>query len=334
MDRLHCFHVFIEVARGGSFSGAASRLGLSRASVTKHVASLEVQLGARLLNRTTQQVRLTEAGIAALATGKALLEQYEFLEADIRSALRGPRGVIRVGTPPSFGTWHLVPIVIAFVKQHPDMQIVLSADEGDANLVTQGLDLTVRIARSLEDASYVAQTLVKAPQVLVATPGYLDGHGRPRTPHDLTQHNCLINLNKAPLNVWTFTGPDGAVSVKVHGSLQSDFGEPLHQAARLGHGISVHPIYMVNDDLASGRLDVVLQDYMPPSLDIYVIYSSRFGLPSRVRLFLNYMKEWAETPPTWSRTQKGADVGQAEQLGDVPPVLIRLSPKPTTCSGF
>lgn len=305
MDRLQCFRVFIEVARGGSFSGAAGRLGLSRASVTKHVASLENLLGARLFNRTTQQVRLTEAGHAALATGRALLDTYETLEADIRDTQSGPRGVIRVGTPPSFGAAHLVPIIIEFERQHPDVQIVLSADEGDANLVTRGLDLALRISPALEDSSHVAQTLVSAPQVLVASPAYLDTHGRPHTPQDLVQHNCLNNLNKAPLSVWWFNGPKGVLSVKVRGSLQADFGEPLHQAACLGLGISVHPLYMVGQDLAEQRLEVVLPDWTPQSLDIHVVYSTRVGLPSRVRAFLEHLKRWASSPPTWSRPPAG-----------------------------
>lgn len=150
MDRLRCIQTFVEVARDGSFTGAARRLGISKASVTKHVASLEHSLRARLLHRTTKQVGLTEAGVSTLRSGKLLLERYEEIEADVRDSIRGPKGVIRVGTPPSFGTHHLVPLVTAFSALHPDIQIALSLDDGNANLIAQGLDLSVRIAPALE----------------------------------------------------------------------------------------------------------------------------------------------------------------------------------------
>lgn len=156
MDRLRCLQVFIEVARDGSFTRAAQRLGMSRANVTKHVAWLEESFRARLLNRTTQHVSLTEAGLSALRSGRLLLERYDDIETAVRESVRGPKGVIRVGTPPSFGTHHLLPLVSAFTLQYPEVQVALSLDDGSTNLVSMGLDLSVRIAATVEDASYIA----------------------------------------------------------------------------------------------------------------------------------------------------------------------------------
>jgi DNA-binding transcriptional LysR family regulator len=300
MDRLRCIEVFLEVARDGSFTGAARRLGMSKASVTKHVAWLEHALRARLLNRTTKQVGLTEAGLTALNRGKLLLERYEEIETDVRDSIREPRGVIRVGTPPSFGTHHLVPLVAAFAVRHQDIQIALTLDDGSANLIAQGLDLSVRIAPALEDASYLAQPLAKAPQVLVASPAYLKMHGTPQSLTDLTRHNCLVHSLKSPTSIWRFSGRGGNASIRVRGSIYSNFGEALMEAARLGHGISMHPYYMVSRDLAAGRLTVVLPQHEPIGLDIYVIYSSRQNLPVRVRKFLEFLKDWARTPPDWA----------------------------------
>ena len=214
--------------------------------------------------------------------------------------MREPRGVIRVGTPPSFGTHHLVPLVAAFAARHPDIQIVLSLDDGSANLIAQGLDLSVRIAPALDDASYFAQPLTKAPQVLVASRAYLKKHGAPQSLADLAQHNCLVHSLKSPTSIWRFGSNGSEASVRVRGSVYSNFGEALKHAALLGHGISMHPYYMVADDLTAGRLAVVLPQHDPVSLDIFVIYSSRQNLPVRVRKFIEFLKDWAKTPPDWA----------------------------------
>src|SRR5262245_24662940 len=192
MDRLRCMQVFVEVARDGSFTGAARRLGMSKASVTKHVAWLESSLRARLLNRTTKQVGLTDAGLSMLPSARVLLERYDEIGADVRDSIRQPKGMIRVGTPPSFGAHHLAPLVMGFTALHPEIQVALILDDGSANLIAQGLDLSVRIAPELEDASYVAQPLTKAPQALVASSSYLGRHGVPQAPADLARHNYMV----------------------------------------------------------------------------------------------------------------------------------------------
>lgn len=300
MDRLRCMQIFVEVARDGSFTGAARRLGMSKASVTKHVAWLEGTLRAPLLHRTTKHVALTDAGRSALDSARLLLERYEQLEAEARDSMRQPKGLVRAGTPPSFGVHHLTPLVLGFNARHPDIQVLLSLDDGSANLIQQGLDLSIRIAPGLRDSSYVAQPLTKAPQVLVAAPAYLQAKGAPRDPAELARHNCLVHTLKSPTGIWRFSGPGGEASVRVRGSLCSNFGEPLQNAAILGHGISMHPYYMVAEDLAAGRLRPVLMDYEPLELDIYVIFSSRQNLPVRVRRFVEYLKDWAKTPPPWA----------------------------------
>ncbi len=300
MDRLRCIEVFVEVARDGSFTGAARRLGMSKATATKHVAWLEQSIGAKLLNRTTKHVGLTDAGAQALAQGKVLLEGYEEMGAGARDLVEKPRGIVRVGTPPSFGTHHLLPLVAQFTERYPDIRIVLLLDDGSANLVTQGLDLSVRIGPAPEDTGHIAVPITKAPQVLVASKAYLRRFGSPRSPADLAAHNCLVHALKSPTNIWRFTCAAGEVSTRVRGAITANFGEALRQAALLGHGISMHPYYMVSDDLRAGRLAVVLPDYTPLGLDIYAVYLTREHLPVRVRRFLEFLKGWAKTPPDWS----------------------------------
>lgn len=295
MDRLRCIEVFIEVARGRSFSAAAERLGMSKGSVTKYVAWLEELLGAQLLTRTTKNVSPTEAGLSLLENGQEFLERFEQIEATVRHSVKAPRGVLRVGTPPSFGAFHLVPLIAAFSAAHPDIQISLYLDDGRADLVSEGLDLSVRIAPSLKDTSQVAQKLANVPQLLVASPSYLKAKGTPKALEDLSRHNCLVNALKSPTNSWTFIGPEGKASVRVSGTIRSNFGEALRQAAILGQGISMHPTYMVDKDIQEKRLKVVLPGYSPTGLDIYVVFPSRINMPARVRIFLEFLKKRFET---------------------------------------
>lgn len=289
MDRLRCIEIFTEVARGLSFTAAAERLGMAKGNVTKHVAWLEANLGVQLLTRTTKTVRLTDAGASLLEHGQHLLDRYEAIEDAIRTTVQGPQGTIRIGTPPSFGAVHLVPVITAFTAIHPDIRCMLHLDDGKLDLISEGLDLSVRIAPSLRDTSLAARRFGSAPQVLVASPAYLARATAPASPADLLKHDCLINALKSPTGSWILIGAKGQQAVRVTGSLRANFGEPLRHAALLGQGISMHPTYMVADDIAAGRLVVVLPAYPPVGLDIYAIYPSRRAMPARVRLLLDFL---------------------------------------------
>ena len=294
MDRLRCIEVFLAVARAGTFTAAAQHLRISKANVTRHIASLEELFGARLINRTTTQVRLTDAGEAAFAGAELLMERYEDLEAASRTRTRGLKGVIHVGTPPAFGAAHLTRPMAQFVERNPEVEFSVSIDLGFENLIAQGLDVSVRIGPPPQDASYIAVPLLAAPQVLVASRSYLSRKGAPETPAALTGHNCLLHLIKAPTHSWNFTGGDGECSVQVRGTLRSNLGDVLKNAALMGQGISMHPYYMVSEELSAGTLVPVLPNYKPPILNIYVIYPTRHNLPLRVKTFVTHLREWAQ----------------------------------------
>lgn len=299
MDRLRAIQIFAEVARGRSFSAAAARLGMAKGNVTKHVKWLENQLGAQLLTRTTKSVSLTEAGMRLLEGGQDLLLRFDEIETNVRGAVVTPKGLIRVGAPPSFGAVHLVPLVRKFTERYPDIQFAIQLDDGRLDVARESLDLSVRIAPSLEDTSLVAMKLCSAPQFLVASPGYLKTHGAPRTLEDLLQHECLVNALKSPTGYWRFTGPEGKRSIRPSGPLRANFGEPLRHAALLGQGISMHPDYMLMRDLQEGLLCIVLPEYQPIGVDIYAVYPSRRNLPGRVRLFLEFLREELAMPQKW-----------------------------------
>ena len=301
MDRLRCLEIFAEVARGGSFTAAAQRLAISRSAVSKHVAWIEQTLGAQLLVRTTKEVGLTDAGQRLLESSLQLLERYDDMQSEVRDSVNTPRGVIRIGTPPSFGVHHLLPLVLRFNEKHPGILITIEADDGRASLVAERLDMSVRIAPALDDASYVAQSLLKAPQVLVAAPAYLQRAGLPASVHELARHDCLIHTLKAPTAYWRFSTPQGEAAVRVRGPLCSNLGEVLQHAALAGRGLAIHPTYMVAADLAAGRLVNVLPGTPPTGLDICVIYPARNNLPKRVRAFLDHLRDWARSPPDWAQ---------------------------------
>ena len=298
MDKLKAIEVFIEVAQGLSFSGAAQRLGMAKGNVTKHIAWLEQSLGVQLLTRTTKSVSLTESGLSLLENGRELLDRVDNIDAAVRQSVKEPKGMLRLGAPPSFGAFHLVPIITAFSSAHPDIQVVLYLDDGRTDLVAEGLDMSVRIATSLKDTSQVAQRLAVVPQLLVASPDYLRRRGTPQTIADLAHHECMVHALKSPTNIWTFMGETpgkdkiGKTAVRVHGSIRANYGDPLRHAALLGHGISMHPTYMVMQDLQEGRLVSVLPQFRPVGVDIYAVFPSRKNLPVRVRTFLDFLRQW------------------------------------------
>jgi len=306
MDRLRCLQIFAEVARSRSFVRAAWQLQLSRATVTKHVAWLENSVGSQLLNRSSKQVTLTEAGARALEGAQELLERYERLEVDIRDSVNLPRGSIRVGTPPAFGIHHLTPVVARFTERYPDIEVTVVLDDGRTDLLAEALDLAIRIAPQLHDASYIASLLMKAPQVLVASPEYLARAGVPKSIEDLQRHNCLVHTIKSSGGSWRFAG-DPPQDVRVRGTIRSNIGEALKKAALIGTGIAVHPYYMVSDELRSGHLQVVLPEETPQTLDIYAVFSTRRNMPVRVRALLEFLKEWGADPPPWSQPPAAAD---------------------------
>ena len=299
MDRLRCLQIFSEVARCGSFARAATQLSVSKATITKHVAALEATMGAQLLKRSSRQVALTEAGGRVLESARELLARYEAIESEVRDAVNLPRGAIRVGTPPSFGAYHLMRLVAEFTRRYPDIVVTVVHDDGRSDLLAEALDLSIRIAPSLQDASYVAHSLLKSPQVVVAAPGYLREHGRPARAVDLVRHNCLVHTVKSGSGVWKFEGQPPQ-EIHVRGTIRSNLGDALKQATLIGTGISVHPYYMVSDEIRSGALEALLPGEVPEAMDINVVYSTRRNMPVRVRHLLEFLKEWARVPPEWA----------------------------------
>ncbi|WP_345245840.1 LysR family transcriptional regulator [Pigmentiphaga soli] len=296
MDRLRCLRIFSEVVRVESFVKAARNLSISKATVSKHVAWLEESIGAKLLNRTTTQLALTEAGRRVLDAADDMLDRYGQMEAEVRESISSLNGSVSIGTPLVFGVHYLMDVITDFNRRYPDIDVTVLLDDGRSDLVADGLDLSVRIAAALDDASYIACPLLTIPQVLVATPTYLARHGRPRTIQDLARHSCLVHPLKSPTGIWRFLG-EYPEEVHVRSPIRSTIGDALRQAALMHVGISMHPYFTVSDDINAGLLEVVLPDCTPPPMDISIIYSHRKNIPVRVRHLLDFLKDWARNPP-------------------------------------
>ena len=293
MNTIECMEVFVEVAKGLSFSKAAERLGTSRSAITKKIAWLEIEFGTQLLNRNTKRVSLTESGAILLQNADVLTHAVNNLKDLVRSPVQRPSGRIRVGTPPSFGAVHLVPAVQAFLQAYPEVQVSLQLDDGRSDLIAENIDLSVRIAPRLRSTNQIAYKIAVVPQLLVTTRGYLQAHGRPVRPKDLEQHNCLVHQLKAATGNWLFTDKEGeAHTVHVGGDFNSNLGEAILHLVKAHHGISMHPRYMVDDDVRAGKLEVLLPKYRCEDLDIYAIVQSKRYLPFKVRLFVDHLRNW------------------------------------------
>jgi len=293
MNTIECIEVFSEVAKSLSFSKAANRLGVSKSSVSKRIAWLESEFEVQLLSRNTKRVNLTESGRILLEKAEDLTFTIKNLKDLVRSPVQVPSGIIRIGAPPSFGAVHLVPALNDFLVDYSKIKISLLLDDGRSDLISENIDLSVRIASRLKDTNQVAYKIAAVPQVIVATQEYLASHGVPLKPQDLEKHNCLVHSLKSPTGIWTFTDNDNAsYVVHVAGSFNSNLGESILHLAKLGHGISMHPRYMVDTDLRKNDLQILLPGFKPEGLDIYAIIQSRRYLPYKVRLLVDHLRAW------------------------------------------
>ena len=288
--------VFAQVVESGSFSKASDRLSLSPTAVSRQVADLEAHLNTRLLNRTTRRVSLTESGRAFYERCVQLLADLDEAEQEAARAAVVPRGTIKLTTSVTFGVRHLAPALAAFMALHREVRFDVSLSDRMVDLVEEGFDLGVRIGGPGSE-NLVARKLGETRLVPCAAPAYLEANGAPRTPEELEQHNCFTYEYVLPRNTWRFRDPSGAErAVRVGGSLHSNNGDLLAEAAARGAGIAFEPAFIVGPDVRAGRLVPLLQDYVPAPVPIYAVYPSRKHLSAKVRLFVDFLvKSFAET---------------------------------------
>ena len=302
MDRVGDLALFLRVLDLGSITAAAHSLDLSVAVASQRLKRLEKELGVRLLHRTTRRLHPTPEGAALAEQGRVLVEELETLGAGLREAAQEIAGTLRMTMSASFGRQYVSPRLPAFLARHPKLRLSIHLSDNVVDLVSEGFDLAIRIG-VLDDSRLVARRIAPNRRVLCASPDYLHRRGRPRTPGELADHDCLLLFgNGGRQDVWRLGTPTGGeVAVRVQGRLESNFGEVLRDASLAGEGIVIHSLWHVADDLRAGRLEVVLPDYPLATTAISAVMPQRRLVPPRVRAFTEFLiEEFGDAPP-WER---------------------------------
>lgn len=301
MDRLESMQVFVFVVEIGGFAKAADRLNLSRAMVTRHVMSLESRLGARLLNRTTRKLSLTEAGVAYFERCQQLLDDMNEADAIVTRMSAAPRGRLRVNAAVSFGARYLAPLLGGYLQHYPEVSVDLALNDRVVDLVDEGYDLAIRIG-DLHVSNLVARKLGTTHLVVCASPEYFASHGEPSVPADLSHHACFDYSYWTTPNQWPFTDAQGNTQVvKISGPFSTNNGDALCAAAVSGAGVIYEPNFIVAPDLDSGRLRAIFMDYDTRELGIYAVYASRRHLSPKVRSFVDFLADQFSAGAPWAR---------------------------------
>jgi len=277
---------FARVAELGSFTAAARALSLTTSAVTKSVTRLEEGLGLQLLHRTTRRMHLTETGAEFYERCRDILQDLETAENAAREKNLQPRGSVRVALPPSFGRRTVIPALESFYERYPEVTLDLCLKHQTANPIDGGYDLVVHSGR-LADSRLINRILVRGSQKTVASPRYIERHGMPQSPTDLQEHNCIVGGFGAN---WHFRGPDGQDQViRVAGKLVTDSGDILREAAVAGLGISQATWWIFRDDINSGALIPMLEDFEIEADPISIVFPAHRRTPAKVRAVVDFL---------------------------------------------
>jgi len=302
MQNLTEIAVFVKVVDASSFTAAAEALGMTQPVVSKAVTRLEERLGARLLNRTTRRLSLTEAGAELYRRSVGALAGIEDAEIEIARFQTEPRGTLKISAPMSFSIVHLGPALAAFLERYPGVHVDLTLDDRHVDLVEDAFDLAIRIGR-LQDSSLVARRIAPVRQVVCASPRYLARRGEPERPEDLIEHDCLLYAYLSTPREWRFTGPEGEnIVVPIRGPLLSNNGLVSRDTAVAGGGIVMLPAFYLGDQLRSGQLKPILCQFRPLDIAVYAVYPERRNLSPKVRAFVDFIADqWGTDSPPWDR---------------------------------
>ena len=290
--------IFARVARTGNMSAAGREMGLSPAVVSKRISLLEDKLGARLFQRTTRQLTLTETGEGYFKRVLDILSLVEEAEDFVSRRNTKPRGTLKVSAPTSFSRLHIAPYIADFLASNPEIEIDLDLTDDFVDIIRDGFDVAIRIAE-LEDSSLVAKKLAPDTRVICASPKYIEQHGEPKSLADLAEHNCL---SAGAQELWRLEGPQGQRQLRVKGNIRSNSAEFVREALVAGVGIGLRSTWDISEELKSGKLKIVLPAWRgSTNVAIYAVYPTRDFLPAKVNVFIDFLADLYGMDPYWDR---------------------------------
>jgi DNA-binding transcriptional LysR family regulator len=300
MDQFQSMQIFARVVETESYTEAAEKLGLSRSAVSKRVMQLERALGAKLLNRTTRRVIPTEAGLVYYDRCMRILTDVNDAGQLVRRLHSSVGRSLAINGPVSFGIRHLGTAIAGFAARHPDLELSVSLSDRFTNLIEEGYDVAIRVAKQVEPG-LIAERIAPVRVVLAASPAYLERHGMPNEPNDLTGHSCLHYTYLASRDLWNFIGPDGAQTLRVSGRITANNGDILMDAALHGLGIAHLPTFFVYRELQAGRLRIVMPEYKIPEISLFAVYPPNRQSTGMVGLLVEHLREHFGPEPYWDR---------------------------------
>lgn len=293
MNGFGAIPAFVAVVKGGGFSPAARALGVSKSAVSKRINQLEQQLGVRLLYRTTRKLSLTEAGERYFEHAEQALRAASQAEDAVAQLQGEPQGKLKISSPMSFGRLHIAPLIPKILKRYPKLDIELMMDDRPVDLVADGIDIAIRSSfGGLPDSALVARKLAPLRQAVFASPDYGQAHPLPRTPADLTEHNCILFSYSRDANVWTFEHDGTAETVEVTGSYRVNNSEAILAAVLEGIGVGRLPTFVAGPLVKSGQLVDLFPTHRIPDHTLYAVFPERQYLPAKVRVFLEFALEY------------------------------------------
>ena len=285
MDRFALMSSFVRAVEKGSFSAVARELGTTQPNISRHIASLEQHLGTRLLHRSTRKLTPTPEGERYYADTRRLLDAIAEAESNVRGQ-EVPSGVLRVACPTLLGRTYLLPRVKTFLSRYPQVELDLQIGDRFIDLIEEGVDVAIRIG-ALKDSTLKARRVGTGERVCVATPNYITRHGKPKVPTDLKKHDCILYTLLSSGNVWSFKNLD----VAVHGRFRVNTPDGIRTATLDGLGIAYSPVWLFEDALLDGRLQLLLEEFPGPPTPIHVIYPERRLLSRRAKVFMDFVAE-------------------------------------------
>ena len=290
LSRISDLQAFVAAVEKASLTGAAHQLGRSLQSVSRSLAAIEQDVGVELIRRTTRRSSPTEAGLAYYQRLKIALEDIEEAKLQVSHRRLEPSGLLRISGPSGFAARHLVPATAAFLNIHPKIEVEVSTYDRYVDLVENNLDLAIHIG-PLHDSVAKAKRVSDLRRVFFAAPGYFAKHGRPKHPHDLSKHQCIVRTARVGSDIWPFTVDGKVKTIKVSGRFRANGASVIEEAATHGLGIAIAPLWQVRPLVDRGLVEVTLARFAPPPIPLHVSWSGTRVLPAKTRMFIDFLSQ-------------------------------------------